>query len=503
MKPKAIFGRAVFILVVLGFFALPIFRVPAAEAVTNTTEEQEAQSILDTADRAASTADRAQARAWMLAHLGAVWNETDQTQAQTVLEEASVSVQQARKNEEALWGQSLSVQETAIGVSIDMEKAGLIATDLNAVRARAWSVPLIAVELNKVDPVRAAEILQAEQTFLESQTGMYRDLQLRGVAQAWAVIEPSEAAATAGAIHDASIRAWTLREMAIIMKDESIFDLAVEAAREVEDPVQHARALREVAVASGDRDLFNEALAALGETTGVPLAYALSDLAAASGDGSLIEQIDPAYADAQTSALLRLGEYQAAWDISSNISDPYEQARAQALIARAWANADVAMKVRVPLYRNLALRDVIRITGNPALTDSIQSAYYQVQALTALGDYEKAVESAGELGDSYPLVELASALAKDNPQAALELAEKMTREADKAVVLKTVAAVTKDQSLFEQAQGMALAARVQGDALAPSEASLDLANLFWQINADNAEAALRQAYEAALRISTK
>jgi tetratricopeptide (TPR) repeat protein len=502
-KSRSLFKWAVFVLLVLAFFALPIFRVPAAEVETVTIEAQEAQSILDTADRAATAADRAQARTWMLARLGAAWNEIDPIQAQTVLEEALTSVQQARENKEALWGQSLSVQETTIGVSIGMEKASLIATDLNAARARAWSVPLIAVELNKVDPVRAAELLQVEQASLESRTGIYCDLQLRGLALAWAEIEQSKEVTTAGVIHDASIRAWTLREAAVITNDESLFDLAVEAARKVEDPVQRARALREIAVASGNSGLFDEALAALDGVTGTPLAYALSDLAAASGDGLLVERIPESFPDARVAALLRLGNYSAAQRSSELIIDPYEQARAQAAIASAWANADAAIQIEVPLYRDLALRDVIRNTGNAILMDSIQSAYYQVQALTALGDYEKAIESAGGLGDSYPLVELASALGKDNPQAALELVEKMTRESDKAVVLRNIALVTNDQSTFEQAQGMALAARVQGDVLAPSRASLDLANAFWQVNADNAEAALRQAYEAALRISTR
>ena len=90
-----------------------------------------------------------------------------------------------------------------------------------------------------------------------------------------------------------------------------------------------------------------------------------------------------------------------------------------------------------------------------------------------------------------------------DPQSALLLIEEMGSEADKAVALRVIAAVTKDQSLFEQAQGMALAARVLGDALAPSEASLDLADAFWKINPLNAQTALRQAYEAAQRISIK
>lgn len=502
-KPKAVFRRAVLVLVVLAFFALPIFRIPATEVVETTTEEQEAQAILDTADRAVTATDRAQARAWMLARLGAVWNETDPAQAQAILDEALDSIEQVRENHNALWGQSLSVQEAMVGVSIDMEKAILIAVDLNAARARSWSLPLIAIEWNTINPVRAVELLHAEQNALESQAGMYRDLQLRGVALAWAEIQPSEAVPAARSIEDASLRAWTLRELAVLTNKSSVFALAVEAAREVSDPVQRARALREVAVASGDKSLFDEALAALEGVTDAPLAYALSDLAAAADDTSLVERIDLAYPDARTSAFLRLGEIQAAWDAASAIVDPYEQARAQAAIAGAWENADAALQIEVPLYRDLALRDVIRKTGNVTLPDSIQSSYYKVQALTALGDYDAALDIAGQLGNSYPLIGLVSAMAQEDPQSALLLIEEMGSEADKAVALRVIAALTMDQSIFKQAQGMALAARVLGDALAPSEASLDLADAFWMINPLNAQAALRQAYEVAQRISTK
>ncbi len=502
-KPRPLFWRAIFLLAVLGLFTLPILRVPAAEVAMTTSEEQEAQTVLDTASRAATAADRAQARAWMLSRLAVAWNDTNPDQAQTVLGEALGSVQQARENGIALWGQSLAVQEAAVGVSAEMEKADLIAVDLNVARDRAWSLPLVVIEMNKVDPARTVALLQSEQDALESQTGIYRDLQLRGVALAWARIDPSQVVSTAGAIQDASTRAWTLREAAVITKDPSLFESAAEAARQVADPVQRARALREVALASGEKSLFGEALSALDGVTGAPLAYALSDLAAASGDVSLVYRIDLAYPDARAAALLNLGKYQAAWDAASAIVDPYEQARAQVAIAGAWGNAEAALQIKVPLYRDLALRDVIRKTHNATLVDSIQSSYYKVQALTALGQYGKAVLASDELGDSYPLIELVNALAKKDSQTALSLVEKMNNETDKAVALRMIAAESGDQALFERALGMALAARASGDELAPSEASLDLADSLWKISPVDAQSALRQAYEAAQRISIK
>lgn len=502
-KSWATFWRVTFVLAVLVFFALPIFRVPAVEVVMTTAEQQASQATLDTAQRAADAADRAQARAWMLARVGTAWNEMDNVQAQALLEESLASLETARENAEALWGQSQAVQEVTVGTRIEMESADLIAADLNAARGRAWALPLIAVEWNRLDPVKAAALLESERSTLLPQTGIYRDLQLRSVALAWTEIVPSQPVSTAGAIQDPFIRAWTLREVAVLLHEPSLFDLAAEAARQVEDPVQKARALREIGLASGEESLFDEALAALDDVSDASLAYALSDLAVAARDASLVEQIAPAYPDARASALLKLGEFQPAWDAAVQIVDPFEQARAQAAIAAAWENAEAAAQISIPLYRDLALRDVIRKSGNAALVDSISSPFYKVQALTVLGDYQAAQELASALGDSYPLVDLSVTLAGKDPQAALALVEQMDREADKAVALQAIAIASRDQALIEQAQGMVLAARVRGDSLAPAQASLNLAQALWTMNEEDAQAVLQQAYEAAQHIAIK
>lgn len=502
-KSWATFWRVAFVVAVFVFFALPIFRVPAVEVAMTTAEQQAAQTTLDTAQRAADAADRAQARAWMLARVGTVWNGMDTAQAQKLLGESLASLQTARENEEALWGQSLAVQEVSVGTQIDMEKADLVAIDLNAARGRAWAAPLIAVEWDELDAAKATELLQSEQAAAESQSGLYRDLQLRGLSLAWVQVDATNAVPTAAQIDNPSLRVWTFRELAVLTNNNALFDRAAEATRAIEGPVQKARALREIGVASGKSTLFDEALSALDDVTGASLAYALSDLAVASGNLSLVEQIDPAFPDARASALLRLGEYQSAWDAAEKIADPFEQARAQAIIASGWKDANAAMQIKVPFYRDLALRDVIRKTGNAALVDSISSTYYRVQALTALGNYAAAQGLADELGDPYPLVDLAVSLAEKDPQAALALVDKMDREADKAVALQAIAVASRDQTLIEQAQDMALAARVRGDSLAPAQASLDLARALWSMNKSDAQAVLQQAYEAAQRIATK
>jgi hypothetical protein len=123
--------------------------------------------------------------------------------------------------------------------------------------------------------------------------------------------------------------------------------------------------------------------------------------------------------------------------------------------------------------------------------------------LTALGEYDAATQMVDDLGDTYPLVELAVKLAESDQEAALALVDEMDREADQAVVLQAIAVLSHDQELIERAQGMALAARVRGDSLAPSQASLDLAQALWTIDEVDAQAAMQQAYEAAERIAIK
>lgn len=502
-KSRAAFWRVLFVSAVLVFFALPIFRVPAVEMAMTTSEQQEAQTILDTAQRAADAADRAQGRAWMLARIGSAWSALSTTQAQDLLDESVAALKTAAENDKALWGQSLVVQEVTVGIPIEMESAGLIAEELNAARGRSWALPLVAVEWRTQDPEKAASLLRQEQESLANQAGLYRDLQLRSLALAWADVDPAQAVPLTEQMDDPSLRAWTLRELAVLIQEPLLFDLAAEYARTIMDPIQRAGALREIAVASGQSALYAEALVALEETGGIPLVYALSDLVAASGDDELVEQIDPAYPDARSSALLRMGRYEAAWEAASLIVDPYERARAQAAIAGAWGNGEAASQITVKIYRDLALRDVIRKTGNAALVDTISSAYYKVQAWMAAGELEPAIELASSLGDTYPLVELAVRLAETDPDTALAVVEGMTREVDKAIALRAIAAASQDSSLFEQARGMALASRVRGDSLAPAQALLNLAEAMWDVNPANAQAALSEAFEAALRIAIK
>jgi len=502
-RPGGLIAAGLFLLAVAAFFTLPLFRVP--EVVTTTTaEQQEAQAVMDEADRAAASADRAQARAWMLAQIGAALAEQDSAQAHKILAEAGEALDEARADEAALWGESLAVQEANLAPSIQLEKARLTAEGLNAARARQWSLPLVAVQWAGVDPEKAAALLLGEQEKLAGEGGLQRDIQLRMVALAWAQVEPSRTATAAAGIADPAIRSWTLRETAVLTSDPSLFAESKEAADQVQDPVQRARLLRELARVSRNEAWFDEALATLEEVPGESLAYALSDFAAASGDPSIADLIREEFPEARTAALLYSGEPQAALEASQSITDPAEKARAQAAIAAALGDGEMALNIGLQPFRDLALRDVIVKTGNVSLTNNISSVYYRVEAFAALGETASALEDAAGLKESFPVVALGGGLAETEPQTALGLVEGMSREADKAALLRMLAvAHPGDAAFFEQALGMALAARVRGDALAPAQASLDLARSLWTLDPAHARSALNQALETARRITVK
>jgi len=71
------------------------------------------------------------------------------------------------------------------------------------------------------------------------------------------------------------------------------------------------------------------------------------------------------------------------------------------------------------------------------------------------------------------------------------------------VPLIVLAAESGSEALFDRALGMAQAARVRNDPLAPARASLELALKFMPINPALAQKALAQAFDLAQRISIK
>lgn len=500
-------SRAALIFFVLVLFALPFLRTQAVEEVTTSEEEQVRLEALDSSSRAASTADRALARSWIIAAVGAAWEPFEGQQASEALASALAAARESQYNTAALWGRAQAAYEVSAGTTIDQEKAGLVAAQIEASRSRAWGLRLIAHEWSSVDPEQAQVILEEALLVTRGSSGVYQDLDRRALAVAWAEFDLSRSIEVADLISDPALKAWGLREIAGLAHSGSqsseIYLKAAQSARLVSSPVQRARLLAEIGRDAGQSSLFAEALQALAEIDGQPRAFALSELAAISGDQALAWQIDPAYPVARTAGLHRTGQFAEAWSEAANIADPYERALAQSVITTAWQNAGTAGEIAIPILRDRAKAAVAISTVDKILADGIVSPYYRVQAFTGLQETSLAFEEASNLQNHYPLVALGSALAPNRPGLALEIVDLLEREADKSLLLTAIFASSKERDLFERASGMAIAARVRGDALSPARASLELARAAALIDPYLARQALMQAQEAAERISTK
>jgi hypothetical protein len=494
--------RIAILILILGFFALPIYRLPSQEIEMTSIEEQERQAILDETARAAVTADRELSRAWMLAQIGAIWSQSDPARGDIALQNALAAAQEAQNNRPVLWGLSQSTWEAGGAQTATQAEAALAAADLDSMRGRAWGLRLIAEAWMSVDAAQAETILEDALAQTEAAIHPYNQLDLRAISVTWAQLDVERGVDLAHRVTDPALRAWALREIASLTNDASIYQAAAEAARMVPDLIQRARVLREVAAESGDESIFVEAASALESLEGGERSLALADLAAASGDASMAAQIDPEHPSAQALANFHLEEYESAWQAASKITDPFDQARAQAAIAGAWGNMEAAMQITIQPLRDRTLWDVSQKTGNTALVDEMEDHYYQVRTLTAAGQYEAALKAAKGLRDGYSLVALGTSWAEVDPQSTFQVVEALNRESDKAVVLNAIAAATGRPEDFERALGMALAARVRGDPLSPVQASLDLAGNH-VANPNQFETAMVQAYEAAEKINVK
>jgi hypothetical protein len=187
-------GAAAAIGLIFVLFALPLFRAPAAVVATPTAEEQAVQTTLDTSGRVADTADRALARAWMLARVGAAWAQLDPAQGKAALEAALAAADAAQAYADALWGQAQAAQEAGIGSAADQEKAALVAAQLEAVRNRAWGLRLIAAEWAAVDKAQAAAIMAQAQALAETNRTPYGQLDLAAIAAERARLDAARAA---------------------------------------------------------------------------------------------------------------------------------------------------------------------------------------------------------------------------------------------------------------------------------------------------------------------
>ena len=500
-------GHLVGIALIFTLFALPIFKVPVYPAAEATAQQQAVQAVLDTSGRAADTARRAQAKVWILGSVGSAWAEADPASGEQVLQEARRAAQAAEIDSAAIWGDRQAAVEASAGSDVEQKKAALVAEDLASAHSRAWGLRLAASAWAGRDPQAAETLLEAALTTAEQAQGVYLDLDLRGIAVEWAYLDLLRGQEIITRIQDPALRSWGMREIAQISGSADDYRKAAESALEVSDPIQRARLLREIGIASGDEAYFDQTLATLKDYEGaadLDLAYALTSLASAWNRPDLLLCEAPETQAACAAGFLALGDYSSAWEAARQMSDPFEQARAQAAIAAAWQNPEAARQIQIPYLQERAIRDIAIANQDRDLAATLSSPYLQVQAWTAIGDNAEAWEIAPNLAEKYPLVRLATAEMLANPEEALQAVDLLEKEADKSIVLMAASMLNpQDGELFERALNMALAARVRGDSLSPAQASLYLAMGLEKTNPELAEQAFSQAYEAAVKVVAK
>ena len=501
------------VLLIFIIFALPIFRSPTVPAAAATEIQLERLAAVDEAQRAADASERAESRVWALGKVGALLSEIEPGLSQQAIEAAALGAEENRLNSLGLWGEAHAARELAAGNVYALDQASVAVSALDASRSRAWGLSQAASDWISLDPALAISFL--EQALLATQDSLspYRDLDLRSIAVAYAQLDPGKSILILRQMSDPALRSWGYRELAQKTGDQSLYTFAAEAANQASNPIQRSRLQREIGTASGDPFYYQEALKVLESDPAIQFlpdgqsAFAVALLAAASQDAALADRIDASFPGARLLAYAGLGDYPAAWSETSQIADPYERAHAQAAVATAWKNLDHAEMIEIPLLREKAMRDIMVMTGDTSLLDRIQLVYYKVEILTSVGQYQAALQTATSsdgLYDTYPLSQLAVELAAIDPDTALEILERLDREVDKAQVLTALAISSPDEPALERALGMALAARVSGDVLAPYWASIQLAEALQTADQTaQAVAAYQQAFEIASRISTK
>ncbi len=497
-------ATAALLLTVVAFFSLPLLRQPTEPETLSTPAAQAMQTALDAGARLAQSSDRAQGRAWLLAQTAARLQRLDADAADQILKEAVASAALPEENRTALWGQAALAQEAAVSETALLEKAALAAEKLNYSQGRVWGLRLTAETWSRVNKEAAMALLNQAIEQAAPLHGVYRDLDIKGIAVAYAWHDTNQALSAARQIEDPVIRSQALAHIAAL--DAAAQPAAEEAALAITQPLPRLHSL--LLLVRPGRPAAPALVEALRQTVAAlpadQQAWAMADVAAATQDAGWLANIpadDPA---APAYAALQLKQYPQAWQAALSISDPYEQGRAQAEIVNAWAAGDsaaalfAARQIAQPVLRQRALLSLLAATHDPALMTEIDLPYLRVQALTRLGLTDQAVKEAASLKDKLPLVELALKLAETDPQAALALVDQMNREADRSVVLTALAG--RDPRLFERALGMAAAARIRSEALNPTRQSLALADLLWNAYPQLARQALAQAQQLAQAI---
>ena len=528
------------------------------------SETEEADAVVEAmaaANEVADQQERAIGKAWAMGQVATTWAAIDPVAAEQAVEDSVEAATEAAKGGEEQRSAAADLREQADNWDpVDWRSAIALAERIERNASRAWVLRAIAGELADVDPDQAQSLLEtALQIAEENPLPQFRAADESGVAVELARLDPGSALEVAAAIADPAAKAGALREMSRQFARtepelaETALTRAITAAREISDPNDRVWALRESAVAPGAdatlaRDLLAGAEQAAGQIEEVePQAFAQSDIAAAwamldvEHAEEVLDGINRDYPEARVAALIGMAAgistvdsektkdlLEQALEESEEVLDTYERAQAVNTVVIGMATVDeeraeeIAREIEDPYLQAEALRALALEAADAAieaavsLAEGIEPPFIRVQALIAIGDrvaaddeeraasvFEQALGEAGELEDTYPLRELASAWAPLDTAKALEIAERVEDPSDQVQALTVVAMAMletdpeKAKVTFETAHETAQSVKSDDDPFAAATALRDMAAVWSSVNRDEAGDLFAEAFKIA------
>jgi hypothetical protein len=515
------------------------------------TEEQDTVAeAMAAATEVADQQERTIAKAWAMAQVATSWAAIDPVAAQQAVADSVRAAEQAASDGDEQRSVAAELREqSATWDPVDWRQAIALAERIERNASRAWVLRAIAGELANVDPAQASSLLATALEIAEANPlPQYQAADKSTVAIELDELDADSALEVAAAIADPAAKARALREMSALLAETDpklaadILADALEAARQISNPNDRAWALRESAVAPAvdaaqAGELLAEAEEAAGQIDDVePQAFALSDLAIAWATLDLgqaeavLEDISHDYPEASVAALVGIAArisasnsdkagdlLEQAYKDSEQVLDTYERAQVVNAVVTGMATLDkeraeeIAREIEDPYLQADALRSLALVVAGAdaddavSLAEAIQPRFIRVQAMIAVGDtvaagdaekavsiFEQALSEAGELDDTYPLRELASAWAPLDPAKALEIAEKVEDPPDQVQAMTDVALAMlatdpeKARVTFETAHETAQSIKSDDDPFAAATALRDMAAVW--LSVDEAEA---------------
>ncbi len=533
-----------------------------------TAEQNPVADAISAATNVADQQERAIDRAWAMAQVAIDWAATDPDAAEQAIADTIRAAQDAAAGGDEQRAFAANLREQAADWDpVDWRSAIPLAERIERNATRAWVLRAIAGELADEDPSRAESLLEdALDIARANPLPQYRAADESTVALELGRVDPDAALDAAGAISDAEAKARALRELALQFGEvepervEGTIEDAITAARDIDDPYGRAWALRELAGAPladavQAKELLTEAEDAAAEIEEVePQAFALSDIAVAwtsldfEHASELVESIAADYPEARVAAFIGIagaltaapdpGEavavLESALEENAQVLDTYEQARGENVIVMMMADLDheraveLAQDIEDPYFRGDALRFLaLGVAGEDAeealsLANEIEPLFLRVQALIGIGDevaakdeeqavtiFGQALSEAGDLKDTYALRLLASAWAPLDPEKALEIADKVEDDSDRAQALTDVALAMmatdeeKARVTFQTAEEKAAGIKSDDDPFAAATALKDLAAAWSSVDEAEAGRLYSKAFDTAAAVQVE